>query len=123
MKIYVGHSRDIDYINNLYNPIINSKIGKQENFTFPHLEEKTFNSQEIIEQSDLFIAEISAPSLGLGIEIGRAEIKGKKILCIYEQNSKIPSSLKYVNVDILSYKNKEDMVDKIEKYIATLSMQ
>lgn len=123
MNIYVGHSRDIDYISNLYNPIINSKIGKQENFIFPHLEEKTFNSKGIIEQSDLFIAEISKPSLGLGIEIGRAETKGKKILCIYEEKSKIPSSLKYVNVDLLSYKDKYDMVNKIEEYIRILKIQ
>ena len=43
-------------------------------------EEISENSKEVIEKSDLFIAEISRPALGLGIEIGRAEIKNKKIL-------------------------------------------
>ena len=117
MKIYVGHSQKIDYMNELYLPLINSEIGKNNELILPHFDDKTFNSQEIIEQSDLFIAEISIQSLGLGIEIGRAEMKGKRILCILNKKCEIPSSLKYVNVDILSYKDKTDMIEKIDKYM------
>ena len=74
----------------------------------------------VIEKSDLFIAELTYPSTGLGIEIGRAEMKGKRILCICNENSKLPSSLKYVNVDTLYYKDSEDMIKKIEKYIDSI---
>ena len=120
MKIYVGHLKKSDYMNELYLPIINSELGKREEFIFPHLSEETFNSQEVIEQVDLFIAEISSNSTGLGIEIGRAEVKGKKILCICNEKSKMPSCLKYVNVDTLYYKDSIDMVSKIEKYIESI---
>ena len=120
MKIYIGHSNDFDFKEELYNPIINSKLNDKIDFIFPHLTSKTFNSIDIIEKADLFIAEVSRPSLGLGIEIGRAEMKNKKILCIYNENFKEPTSLKYVNVDILKYKDKEDMICKIEKYIKLL---
>ena len=120
MKIYIGHSNDFDFKEELYIPIMNSKLNEKNEFIFPHLTNKTFNSKEIIEQSDLFIAEVSIPSLGLGIEIGRAEIKNKKILCIYNQKYKEPSSLKYVNVDVLGYRDKEDMISKIEKYLETI---
>ena len=116
-KIYVGHSKNSNYIDELYNPIINSELSQMYEFIFPHLDEKTFNSQYVIEKSDLFIAEVSNPSLGLGIEIGRAESKNKKILCIYNEKCEFPSCLKYVNVDSLSYKNKEDMVNKLQEYI------
>lgn len=115
MKIYVGHSRDFDYMDKIYIPIMNSKIGKEHEFIFPHMTDKTFNSKEVIETADLFIAEVSVPSLGLGIEIGRAEMKNKKILCIY--NTKMPSCLKYVNVDTLEYIDENDMVNKISNYI------
>ena len=121
MKIYVGHSRDFDYMNELYLPIINSNINEKAEFIFPHLSDKTFNSKEIIEGVDLFIAEISMPSLGLGIEIGRAEMKNKKILCIYNETAKIPSSIKYVDVDLLSYRDKSDMIEKIDKYISEMN--
>lgn len=120
MKIYVGHSRDFDYMNELYLPIINSSVNDKAEFIFPHLSDKTFNSRDIIEGADLFIAEISLPSLGLGIEIGRAEMQNKKILCIYKETAKIPSSIKYVNVELLSYRDTEDMVCKIEQYISKL---
>ena len=120
MKIYIGHSNDFNFKEELYMPIIESKLNEKVEFIFPHLTTQTFNSKEIIEQSDLFIAEVSRPSLGLGIEIGRAEMKNKKILCIYNEKYKKPSSLKYVNVDILAYKDKEDMVCKLEEYIELL---
>ena len=121
MKIYVGHSTDYNFMDELYNPIMNSKLKDKAEFIFPHLTNETFNSQEVIEQSDLFIAEVSKHSLGLGIEIGRAEMKNKKILCIYNENSKITSCLKYLDVDILSYADEEDMIRKIENYIENLN--
>ena len=120
MKVYIGHSNDFNYKEELYMPIINSKLNEKAEFIFPHLTNQTFDSKEIIEQVDLFIAEVSKPSLGLGIEIGRAEMKNKKILCIYNEKFKISSSLKYVNVDILKYIDKEDMVYKIDEYIKQL---
>lgn len=120
MKIYIGHSNDFNFKEELYMPIMNSKLNEKVEFIFPHLTDKTFNSKEIIEQSDLFIAEVSRPSLGLGIEIGRAEMKNKRILCIYDEKFRVPSSLKYVNVDILAYKDTENMICKIEEYIELL---
>ena len=120
MKIYIGHLRNFDFLEELYKPIMNSRLYEKHEFIFPHLTNERFNSKEVIEQSDLFIAEVSRPSLGLGIEIGRAEMKNKKILCIYNEKYKKPSSLKYVNVDIFAYKDKEDMVCKLEEYIELL---
>ena len=120
MKIYIGHSNNFNFKEELYMPIIKSKLNEENQFIFPHLSDKTFNSKEVIEQSDLFIAEVSRPSLGLGIEIGRAEMKNKMILCIYDEKFRVPSSLKYVNVDILAYKDTEDMICKIEEYIELL---
>ena len=122
MKIYVGHYKKSDYMNELYLPIINSELGKREEFIFPHLTKETFNSQEVIEQSDLFIAELSYNSTGLGIEIGRAETKGKRILCICNEKFKLPSCLKYVNVDTMYYKDSNDMVNKIEEYINSIDI-
>ena len=119
MKIYVGHSTNFDYKNELYKPILESNLVNKYEFVFPHLN-KNFNSKEIIEQSDLFIAEVSFPTLGLGIEIGRAEMNNKNILCIYKEGTKISSSLKYVNVDILSYENEIDLVNKISNYIENI---
>ena len=120
MKIYIGHSNDFNFKEELYMPIMNSKLNEENQFIFPHISDKTFNSKEVIEKSDLFIAEVSRPSLGLGIEIGRAEMNNKRILCIYDEKFKVPSCLKYVKSDILSYKDTEDMICKIKEYIELL---
>lgn len=120
MKIYVGHSREYDYVHNLYEPLLNSNIAKEHEFVFPHYNNKEANSKDIVEESDLFIAEVSFASTGLGIEIGRAESKNKKILCVYDEQYKCPSSLKFVNVDVISYKNVTDLMVKLEEYIKKL---
>ena len=123
MKIYIGHSNDFNFKEELYMPIINSKLNEKNDFIFPHLTDETFNSKEVIEKSDLFIAEVSRPALGLGIEIGRAEMKNKRILCIYNEKYKVPSSLKYVNVDIVGYKDEEEMICKIKEYIEVINQK
>ena len=73
--------------------------------------------KKIIEEADLFIAEVSVPSIGLGIEIGRAEQIGKKILCIYNKEYKFPECLNFVETDIIEYKDETDMVNKLKEYI------
>jgi 2'-deoxynucleoside 5'-phosphate N-hydrolase len=40
-----------------------------------------------IKESDVLIAEVSTPSLGVGYELGLAEAMGKKILCLYRNQS------------------------------------
>ncbi|HKL21332.1 MAG TPA: nucleoside 2-deoxyribosyltransferase, partial [Tichowtungia sp.] len=37
-----------------------------------------------LNESDAIIAEASAPSLGVGYELGRAEAAGKPILCLFD---------------------------------------
>ncbi len=36
-------------------------------------------------KSDVVIAEVTQPSLGVGYEIGQAEAMGKKVLCLYRK--------------------------------------
>ncbi|MBN1900646.1 nucleoside 2-deoxyribosyltransferase [Candidatus Sumerlaeota bacterium] len=38
-------------------------------------------------ESDAVVAEVSAPSLGVGYEIGAAEAMGKPILCLYREDA------------------------------------
>ena len=44
-------------------------------------------------------------------------MKGKKILCMCNDKDKVPSSLKYVNVDVITYSDRNDMIRKIEEYV------
>ena len=117
MKIYIGHSKQWDYENELYIPILKSELNKEHEIILPHLNNSNFDSKEVIAKSDLFIAEVSRPSLGLGIEIGRAEQIGKKIICIYKKGAKITGSLKFVNSKLIEYNDEQDMIYKIKQEI------
>ncbi|MBI5530563.1 MAG: nucleoside 2-deoxyribosyltransferase [Candidatus Doudnabacteria bacterium] len=37
----------------------------------------------LLKESDLVVAEVTTPSLGVGYELGLAESLGKKVLCLY----------------------------------------
>lgn len=72
MKIYVGHSSDIDFREELYEPLKSSRIAEEHKLVFPHEDsEELFDSKEFFrDECDLFIAEVSDSSTGLGIELG-----------------------------------------------------
>jgi len=38
--------------------------------------------------SDVVVAEVSVPSLGVGYEIGKAEERGIRVLCLYRKGSR-----------------------------------
>ena len=72
---------------------------------------------EWIDSSDIIIAEISVPSMGVGYELGYSESKNKKIICLYDENSeKEPSMMISGNIknNIIRYKNLQE-VKKILK--------
>jgi len=73
----------------LYRTIKESDLFGQHEFVFPHdgsLEAS--NSKEVIQEAELFIAEVSYPSIGLGIELGWAEMQNTPIVCIHKESEK-----------------------------------
>lgn len=118
MKIYISHSSKYDYENKIYNTIKNSSLIKENKFFFPHEENnKKIRTEEVIKDFDLVIAEVSLPATGQGIELGIAYCYKIPILCIYEKNTKISSSLKFITNQFIEYSNEQDMINKIKNYI------
>ncbi len=110
MKIYFGHSKNFDYKNELYKPIRESILNEKHEIIFPHETDEFFNSKDRIKNSDLMIAEVSYPATGLGIELGRAEMFGTLVLCVYRKGTKISGSLKVVTKDFIEYSDAGDLV-------------
>ena len=118
MNIYVAHSNKFNYIKKLYEPIKNAKSLSIHNFFFPHDEvNKLVNTKEIIKDSDLIIADVSCPSIGLGIELGWADYLKIPILCISEKGLEYSSSLKFITNNFLEYDNPRNLIEKLEKYL------
>mgnify|MGYP000453326921 CR=1 FL=1 len=116
MKIYVGHSKQLDYEEQLYKPIRDSLLNDENQFILPHeihKEAEKVKSIDIIKNCDLMIAEVSFPATGLGIELGWANAFNCPIVFIYKKGAKLAGSLKLLSDVFIEYNSTEDMIEKI----------
>jgi hypothetical protein len=115
-KVYITHSHHaFDYKSKLYAPL---EKNADFQFIFPHsAENESKDSKELIKNSDFVLAEISYPSTGSGIELGRAESFGIPIVAIFKKGSKPFSSIKFLTKDIIEYEDLEKDFDKIKEVL------
>jgi len=74
-----------------------------------------------VRESDMVVAEVTIPSLGVGYEIGRAIELGKPILCLFRSDSKFYLSAMIggsENVTLARYKNLLQLPAPIEEFIS-----
>ena len=112
MKIYVGHSTDFNFEQELYQPLMHSRISDRHKLIFPHRSEFT-NSKKIIRECDLILAEVSYPSTGLGMELGWAEEFNKDVICIHREGEKPSSAIQVVSADVKIDRNEDEMIDVV----------
>lgn len=118
MRIYIGHSKKIDYINELYEPLKKETFFNEHELLLPHDEsEFSSNTREFYKTIDIFIAECSDAATGLGIELGWAYDDNKKIYCIYKKGKKISGSLKSVTNNFYEYNDLSEMVNIVKSII------
>ncbi|MFV0626353.1 MAG: hypothetical protein ACK5N8_03260 [Alphaproteobacteria bacterium] len=115
-KIYFGHSSDIDY-NLLYNLLLESTLYQSNNIFLPHLNGQNVNTIELIKKCDLFIAEVSKPSTGLGIELGIAYEYKIPIACLFKTGNKPSSSLKYISTKFIEYSDEISFLKSVEELL------
>ena len=117
MKIFVSHSYGFDYEEELYKPIKESLLNKNNVFFLPHESGESINTKDEINKSDLLIAEVSYPATGQGIELGWANIANVSIVCVSKNGSRISNSLKYITNDFISYSDSDDLIKKITLFL------
>jgi hypothetical protein len=118
MKIFITHSSNYNFKEELYLPLRNSELNKKHEIFLP--QEKGYEeiTKDIIKNSDLIIAEVSYPSTGQGIELGWADIYNIPIVCIYKKERGLSSkSLNKITKDFILYNDSGDMIDKLQKYL------
>lgn len=114
MKIYVVHSKSYDYENELYKVLRCSDLNNQHQIILPHETSDTlFDSKSFLDGCDLVIAEVSYPKIGIGIELGWANLKNVKIICIYKKDFELSGSLKAVSKDFIEYESGDDLISKL----------
>ena len=134
MKIYFAGSirggRDdvglyLEIINYLkkYGEVLTEHIGDN---SLISIGEKEMSDEEICEKdmnwlinSDVIVAEVTCPSLGVGYEIGRAIEQGKKIICLFRQQDGRRLSAMIAgskDLTVREYKNLESAKEVIDDF-------
>ncbi|MFB6116055.1 MAG: hypothetical protein ABEK10_00950 [Candidatus Nanosalina sp.] len=115
MKIYIGHSTSMEYRKKLYQPLKNSRISRKHELVLPHDSDGLFNSKRFLREGcDLFVAEVSRDSTGLGIELGWADEFGVNVICVAEAGSDPSEALKAVSDKFMFYSTPEELVKLVE---------
>ena len=74
-----------------------------------------------IRDSDVLVAEVSAPSHGVGYEIGYALGLGKPVLALYQEGRKVSKMISGnpdPNLSVKSYQSPEDAVELMRVFLA-----
>ncbi len=110
-RIYVAHSKKINYKEKLYKVIRESKELNEYNIILPHeFNEDSSNPREFYKTLDLFIAEVSETGTGLGIELGWVYDDNVPIYYIYEKGCKLSGSIRCVSDKFYEYSDDESLV-------------
>ncbi|MDD4188060.1 MAG: nucleoside 2-deoxyribosyltransferase [Bacilli bacterium] len=95
MKIYFagsingGREKESDYLNLInflenYGEVITKNIWQEK----PLSDDYIYNRhKKWLDASDIIIAEVSVPSIGVGYELGYALEHNKKVICLYDEAS------------------------------------
>lgn len=122
MKVYIAHPTSIDYRSELYAPLKADKFFDKYNLILPHeTSNQISNTRGDYKDIDCVIAECSAPSLGVGIELGWCYDDNIPIYIFYKNGDKPSESINMIANKIIQYENSEDFVEKVKEIILNLS--
>ncbi len=72
---------------------------------------------EALKKSDIVLAEVSKPSLGVGYEISLGEKLGKRVVCLAKEGIHLSAMINgNPNLDLISYKDKNDLTEKLLRF-------
>lgn len=118
MKVYIAHSKKMNYKDELYIPLRNESFFDNYELVLPHEESDiSNNTRNFYKTIDLFIAEVSLAGTGLGIELGWVYDEGTPIYCLYKKGSKLANSLHSVTTNFYEYDNSQQFVDIVKEIV------
>lgn len=117
LKIFIAHSSNFDFKNELYLPLRKSELNKRHTIFLPQEKGKQVITKEIIKDMDVIIAEVSYASTGQGIELGWANIFNIPIICIYKQGSNYSPAVKKLTDKFIIYKDSQNLIKELTHFL------
>jgi hypothetical protein len=121
--VYIGHSRGFDYERELYEPVHQLQLDSNIEIILPHENGVSgVSTKELFQNGcDLFIAEVSYPATGLGMELAYADMLHIPIVCFSKSGIKISGSLSRITNRFVEYMDSKDLKEKIMQQIKELA--
>lgn len=108
-----------------YGKVLTEHLGSDEEIESKDriLDDKEIHDRDMewIIESDLLVADVTVPSLGVGYEIGRAIEMGKPVLCLFREGSKYTLSAMISGsdrVEIKYYRSIEEVKGLFEAFFS-----
>jgi len=118
MKIYCAHSSAFDYQCDWYDVLRASSLMVDHELIFPHEHpEIQRDSYPTLQSVNCVLAEVSHPSIGLGIELGWAYLLQKPLYCLYTSGSRLSPSAANISTQCAAYGSKEELIQLISQII------
>lgn len=120
LKVYIMHSDKIDYINEIYRPLLNLKLMVKYYLILP-LSDKYKSSyiKDLYIDSDVIICDLTKSNIFLNIEIKTAKKLNKPIY--YFINVKDKNVKKYK--DVILYEDKIDFANQVKVLLDNLNQK
>ena len=117
LKIYIMHSEKIDYVSNLYKPLLEGNIGKENLLILPM--SKRFEStyvKDLLNDSDIVICDLTNSNFFLKTEIKYANKLDKKVYYFINTDDKNKKKYK----DYIEYSDINDFINKVNTLLNSL---
>lgn len=120
MKIFVAHSSNFDFRSKLYIPVRESALNTEHEVILPQEADIEEITRDMIQKCDVLVSEVSAPSLGAGIEMGWADAFGIPVIAMSEMGAKVSFSIDNVTTKRFEYESPDDMLEKLQTALSSL---
>ncbi len=121
MKIYVSHSKKLDFRKELYQPLRQSCLSDEHEITLPHeTSDRPYNSKELMKTFNVVLGEVSYSATGLGIELGWADALGIPIIALCRKDKKLKGSVRALTNRIVRYSTSDELIKGIKDELSKL---
>ena len=116
-RIYFIHSRKINYNDEIYLPVLRSKVLHNHDLMLPESESlKDKYYKDLINMADIIVVDLTLPDIGFNMELKQAILSHKPILALANKNVAFDEKYKKLLKNIYGYSNEEEFRDYVEKF-------
>ncbi len=117
LKIYFIHSAKSDFNKNLYLPALRSRILANHTLIFPDSEaNKERYYKDIMDEADVFVAELTNPDTGFNMELKNAIMLKKPILALAQKSLGYEEKYQRLLKNVIGYEKEEEVRYFIETF-------